>query len=183
MSSTELVKSFIIGHILGQSPWQISAIFSCLVPSVFYCLGLAKQSPAALRDPRKTCQTSFLKVSAFTYRNMRRNYVFLICVISVRPRVDKNIGRGVREKWAEILTLPLTSRGYFREVTQPFQVSVSSFGKWEQYPSHGVIRRLKEKSVCKAHGSVVVPSTPSKPRSIISSFTGLPSKCVPITRL
>lgn len=98
-------------------------------------------------------------------------------------RVDKNIGRGVREKWAEILTLPLTSSGYFREVTQPFQVSVSSFGKWEQYPSHGVIRRLKEKSVCKAHGSVVVPSTPSKPRSTISFFTGLPSECVPITRL
>lgn len=85
MSRTELVKSLIIGHILGPSPWQILAIFSCLVPSVFYCLGLEKQRLVALRDPRKTCQMSFLKVSTFTYRNMRRNYIFFICVVSVRP--------------------------------------------------------------------------------------------------
>lgn len=101
----ELVKSFIIGHILGQSPWQISAIFSCLVPSVFYCLGLEKQRPVALRDPRKTCQMSFLNVSTFTYRNMRRNDIFFMCVIPARPLLSLSL---LQQKRVNIGTFSLS---------------------------------------------------------------------------
>ena len=64
-------------------------------------------------------------------------------LLSLKWRVGKNMGWGVSEDWAEILTLLLTSRGHLWWGTQLLWVSASSFEKWEQYPPHLGLREAQ----------------------------------------
>lgn len=78
--------------------------------------------------------------------------------------MDKNTGRGVNEDWAEILALPLTSRGHLWQATWPLWVSASSFEKWERYPTHVGLREAegeKRTRSTRLRGSVQ-PAAPTR---------------------